>query len=107
MGYGRMGLGIHVIAVGLVLFGFATSAASQALPILAVNVHTASGTGIPGATIRLRRDDGFTMQGITGEDGKLTVQTLPTGKYQLSILADAFQESDLSISVVDLHQTIE
>src|SRR5262249_38176049 len=60
-----------------------------------------------GATIRVEREGGFALQGVSGGDGKVEVPVLATGEYKVRVTADGFQESSLTISVLDTRQVID
>src|SRR5215471_4691459 len=91
----------------LVAMALGSVLSAQTRPVISIKVHTDSGVPISSAVIRVERDRSFAVQAISDAEGKAEIPGLATGQYRLTVSADGFQESALSISVYDVRQTIE
>ena len=88
-------------------FAVTSLLSAQSRPGISMNIHTEAGTAIAGATVRVERGPSFAIQTLTDAGGKAEVPGLAAGTYSVTVIADGFQQSVLSISVYDVRQAID
>ncbi|MGH9713883.1 MAG: carboxypeptidase regulatory-like domain-containing protein [Candidatus Acidiferrales bacterium] len=87
------------LIISLLLFA-GVSSAQQVAPPVGGTVHTAEGTAVPGATIRLTNTEtGKSWVSWTDESGKFEIPGLPAGHYRVEVSELGFATSSLELEL--------
>jgi len=85
---------LAVLACGLVLMGFPSSARAQATGQITGVISDSSGSVVPGATVEVTNQaTGFTRNAVTGVDGVYTIPLLNPGRYEVKASLSGFRTS--------------